>query len=925
MPDNEYQNPLWAAFEYGILRPIGAQIYASFNPLPDAPWMHGAASNYIYNASKYNAYQIQFRDAELGRRTNALLKNAEKYGVADWLKHNQWAIQMILKADTPGMREQIRNSMPPSIADALLRSFDALTANEPGMDRIYAGLANTYGSAKGNEMAAYAANYASNMIRQQKANSLGLRRVDAGSMGAWLQWQQSTGYNFEVAAGLNGDDIKSYNTLFENTFNADHNKGARTAATRSYLETQIANSSNKEDIRILEQMKKNLDEGKDLYADLDLEGTDYDDREAVKEHFGLDKNIATYAQANQGIIYESAINKELSKPDSRLRSQFDQFVLANNNNVALKDIKDDAERARKETDLRNQFIHRLQQDALKPIEDREYDVNGTELESLINQREETETALGAQGFRAQREFERQEINTHEMQALGQAVWDKLSPEEQEQYKKTYGGTSAAQLYLGVEYASKYAGWNMNHLDFVGAAGASQYLAAAADLAGLSKDALSQQVAFIGSTIKRKGLTTVAAQAATTWQATAKAQGIQMSQEQRLEVAQRTTRLVDSMEGNNLAMFMQQTFDPESSLGKLQQALRDGTMTPEQEKQFQEYLKNQGKFISDIAAATGKDRGTLVEEARYAEGNWNMMGDTARNNVLGYFDKNVMNIRYQHLASEGAIERAFGRMSDADKQLMGIGQNGVTEKSFQKMVYDVVQSGGANVVEMVSGRLTEGKIKKLRELGLNDAADYAEARAEERARLVKQFKDKGMSEDEAADEADKLLGANRAYNGMSSITHDPNAPFRQGYDMIDPSKKDQKSVEGDENISTVNKAGWWGRKNANEGGTEDSAANLSPEQQALRDKNAAGAKEFNDQIVEYAKTFVQAIIDAFAGAGLGGEVTGAEGGKKPGGWLNSLVSSVVNNTQLMDNVMGVFDKAGERIGDAAVGKINEVTG
>ncbi len=874
MAEGDYQNPFLAMLDGG-LRMMGAYGYSMFMPLPDAPFLHGAAENRIFNESKYIAYQTQFRDAEINRRIRTLKDNAARFGIDPTIiESNQWAIQMLLKADTPQVREQIRNSMLPGVGDALLRIFDAATGSETGMDRVYAGLANTYGSATGNEMAAYTANYMSNMIRQQPLNKNGLRAVDASSVGNWLQIKQRSGYNFEVAAGLNRDDVQSINQIFSRTWAGGHQGAARKAATLSYVKDLIDNTRSDTDKAILGKIQETVNNGGNI-EDIDLsefygEGKDYSSKDAILDRFNIKENVVNYAQTNQAAIYSNTIQRALdASDDNKIKQLFSQYAKVNNINLDKIEGDDKAEkrRQRQVRALTNKFIDAVTTDSLKaPGENRVFDTSGTELEKLDALYQKVDEAIGEQGNRAKSEANRLAEEAHITQALGQAAWSQLSAEEQAQYKQAGGGKeSGGQTVLGATLMDKYAHEFMRYQDYSRAAGETHRLLSASALAGLSKDDLSKQYAFIGSIMQNKGLTSVAANAAIAWQASAKAQGIMLSDEQRLEANQRIARITDSIEGNNVAMFMNQNFDPDSPLGKLQQALKSGTMTPEQEQQFQEYLKNQGKFVSDIAAATGKDRGPLGEEARWSQANWEGMTGFQRDNVLSYMNKDIMAVRNKQLASEGAIGRAFGKMNTRDQQQMGIGQDGMNEKSFQKMIYDVVQKEGMNVVDLVSGKATEEDISRLRDLGLTSAADYAQKRADERATLVEKYKAQGMSIEEAAEQADQDLGANRALVGMSSIFHDVNAAKNQGkMDRVDATKKTQK--EGDKTMSVNERKAAMSREDSVEGGVEKAEKDKTPEEMTLNamGKSGEGAEQFNNTWIKPIIDILQSLLEAVGG-------------------------------------------------------------
>lgn len=857
----DYINPFNAAASAAI-RMVGAGIYMSFMPTADAPFLHAASDNEIFAQSQYLPLQRQFQEAELSRRIRVLEQNAASIGINPEIIHqNKFLFQTLLKADTPAVRAQIREQLGDRTANALLGVFDKLTGNEVGMDRVYAGLANTYGSARGNEMAAWAANYISNSIRQQEPNSLGLRAVDAGSVSGWLATKRKLGYTFEAAAGMNRDDVQSMQEILDQQIAGGSYMQAQEAAFRAYLDDRIAGTSDKTDREILEKIKnsgRGAFASESLFSEYFGDGKSYANFEDLKKNFGLDtleSSSQSYLITNEAGVLRSALEENIKDTTSNLYTEFKNY--AKESNISLEKItgdpKKEEERNRQETMLRNKFLHEVQTDMLRTGGPTRYkDSVNTEVQNILDLKNSVETQMGPAKDRAKAEANKIQQEAHLFQTLGQSEWDKLSPEEQNSYLEAAGGKeklSQAQSLLGADLANKYAHTSMRYQDHTRAALDTHFLVAAQSRADISSADLSKQASFIGSTIQNKGLTQVALNASMAWQAAARDQGVLLTEEDRLEAGQRFARTVDSLEGNTVAMFLSQNFDENSPLGKLQAALMNGTMTPEQEKQFQEYLKNTGVFIGDIAKATGKDRGTLIGEARWARTNWNNLTAEQQANVSGSMYKGVREARNKALVTTTKLDRVFKSLGDKDKSVMGVNELG-GDKAFQQMIYDVVQNQGMNVADMVGGLATDEDIKRLEELGLTKAADYARQRKEERDRYMEENKD----DPNAAIKANQKFGRQLALKTVSSLLGSEDAAELQGkIEKTDPTKQNKGK-------STVQNVGEQTQTNINKGGTKKSAADMTPEEIVAGDKDAKGIREAIDPYVKPLEDAISGGVD-----------------------------------------------------------------
>lgn len=784
MADSALRSALSWGVDTGIDM-LGFSLYSMISPtMAGHPAYRGAGEHNRYIASDYLPYQIQSRDAELNYRVEAFIDVAEKHNIPRYiLEANRGLLVMLLKNDTPELREQLRQRIP-LFGDAVVGLLKSITSDEEGIDRVYAGFGNTMGSSVVNEMAAYGTRVVSNRVRQYETNENGLRYTNASAIGAYLQLQQNTGYNFGVAAGLTGENAVHYDQLFTDELNKD--QAVKNEATKAYLSNLIGVTTDETDKQILTRMKNNLESGRNLEEGLEKFtgfGKEYANVEELTSKFNIAGNASKYAQINTAAVQSHYILNNIGE-GGQLRDLYEQY--AKEQNVDLANV-DEQTRSR----LERSFSHQIQKDLLTTdVEQRHFkNIN----DNFLQKYTAIDDIIRAQNPQMQRvdaEIGNVERRTHDFQIAGQMFFGQLSAAEQQQYIQTYGSPEAAQVHLAFEMTDKYAHDSVRRLDYGGAVREVQQLAAAQALAGLSKDQLSQQAAFIGSISKNKGLTSIATRATVAWEAAAKAQGVQLSPEQRLEGAQRITRLTESIQGNSIALLMSQDLDPNSELGQLQQALRTGNLTSEQEDKLRYYLNTRGALIKDISDATGLDEGTLIGDARWARTNWSEMTEEEQLNVVNAMHKQMQRTRHSTLATENRLENLFSERRLTKAGLESMYEEGIQGKNFTSMLHSVIQKGGINVAKLISGAISDAELENLQDQGLTEAARYgALRRAKFEQKKAELLKTNGGNEEKATRDALHAMGYYKASRAMSTIYgNEDAAEFQATIDTIDTSKK-----------------------------------------------------------------------------------------------------------------------------------------
>ena len=898
-------------------RMAGAYAQISLSPSAGAEYLYDPASNRILNESQYIGYKTMASEAEYSRRIRSVQEYAERYNIRkEIVAAFQPFIRLLLKSDTPALRQKIRDSVP-YFGDILLHAYDSITDNQPGMDRVYAGFANTYGTAKGNEAATYASNYIANYIRSDKNLIEGGRKYNAGMIGATLALKQERGFNFEAELGT--ENLPSYGDIFRGQITSDTNLSALKAAQVSYVDTQLQGTWNATDKSILDQIKQNISNGKDVYYGLNRfygEGKSYADLNAIKNKFAIEDNAIKNAQVNQEAVIRDTIVREL-ETDGAVKRAFDDYAASKGLSPLRAGASEEESRAYEESRRRlsNKFINRILTGKIDVEQ-----LGDSETASLLQVVSESENEFGAAGKVVQRLSRRIAEESRLRQAVGQAAWSSLSAEEQQQYKDRYGDIGTAQTYLGSQMMDKFAHASMQYGNEEEAASATQQLYAAQKRANLSGESMTKQYAFIGSITRNKNLTDTIARAAFAWQASAKAQGVELSEEQRLNMNQRFERIAESVQGNNVAMFMTQEFDPNSKLGKLQAALRSGNMTPEQQRQFQIYMEDQQQFINDIAKATHKDPGTLTEEARHGTYNWQDMIGFERSNVLNAMNRSISASRVKDLITKDRIDEHFQGLSDKDLEKMGAGASRDSRTRFRDMLYNVIQNRGVSATKFVTGELSERDIKRLRDEGLDTEADFAEERIKEFKKRARSYRKLlGYSKGEAIEAARRDLGGARIGGMLGKFLGDDEAARDMEIGGVDSEK-----------TGVITNIAEDARENEKKAKVQKSAKQMEPED-VIADMlgvSSKGLREGNDPFINTvknvwdgvkgtAKDMLDAAKKVYGSKESGKEsATGADKGSSAA--ISEIAKAIRENKELKDAITDLFKPAADNLANAVAG-------
>lgn len=741
------------------------------SPHGGSPFFFDPSSDRILAESQYMGYKGVAAEADYTRRIRSIREYVTRYwgpGAGEAVDAFEPLIRMLLKSDTPEIRQKIRESAGP-LGGAILEAFDIITNKEIGYDRIYAGAANTMGSPIGNAAAARASNlFAALEASEENKTASGYgRKFSAGMVGATLALKQERGFNFETELG---PDIADYNSIFTDQISREDNASALKAARVSYIDTQLTSGNwNETDKKILEQIRASALSGSDLYSNLNEfvgDNKAYKTIDAIKNKFNIDSEAIKHAQINQAYVIEDTITRDMETKGDVYKA-FQEFakkegLIEPGKNADAAELK--VYEAKKQAVL-NKFVNQIISGEFTG------NLGVSDTTDFLKVVSASNSELGETNEKIQRLLRSVIEEGRLRQSVGQAMWSSLSTEEQQRYKDRYGDVGTAQTYLGSEAMDQFAHASMAIGDEDIAANTTQLLLAAEKRAGISHKDMTQQYAFIGSIMRNKNLAEGVAITSAAWQASAKTQGIELSPEQRMTMGQRFARIKESVQGSNVAMFLTQHIDPNSKLGKLQAALRTGTMTAEQQKQWNEYMDNQDALINDIAAATGKNPGVLREEARHNETNWYAVDEHEQANVLNAMNRSIITRQTKDLISEDRLKEHFRELSTPDLQAMGA--SGKADTKFQNMLFNVTQSGLVDPRKWVTGEISDKEIAALEKAGYKDEAQVARKRSEEFNAKFEELK-KTKSPGEARRAARIAMGdteVNRAFDKFFGGDHE----------------------------------------------------------------------------------------------------------------------------------------------------------
>lgn len=732
----ESTNPLLAVANYG-LQAAGAYLYATINPLPGSSWNYSPSADQIFRNNGYTANQASFRDARLARRVHILRERAAQANINPAIiDNNAYWIEMLLRSDTPQVRAMIRKQLG-QVGSLILWLIDSLTGSESGIDQLYEGFADPYGTKSGNEAALYAANYAENYIRGQEVYSDGTRDIDAGVMAGGLQELKKFHYNFASAIDADSSKKASRHDLFSGIYNQTEEDGSfRYDALRS--STQAAY------IRDLLDNTKDADEKKDLTALLEQATNGTLDVKNLPERLkGL--SFEDFGSRNEAKLYHEAVLRDI-KQKSGYYQHFEEYAREQKFDLELKKGATDEEKAKYNAErakLENAFAAKVVDDYRnKAVNERTYkDVEKSSLDEIHQAIEEVNKKWDEGREEEQREVERVAEYSRAMYAVGQASWSELSAEERQQYMDAASSESEAKAMYGAALMNKFAGSYMHRFDFVGASLTGLQIEAGRKAAHLSKEDLTRNAAFMGSILQNKNLLSTTTMASNAWIAAAEQRFGYLNPMEIQEQNQRIVRATESSEGRTLYMFLtQNNLRKGSKLYELQQAIKSGSVTKEQ----YDYLKKNissagiGDFYAAIADETGKKVSVLREEAEYLETNRNMLSGTAQANASNLVTRIAADVFDDNLFTEDNLFTVIQETTDADLASAGISR----DRKGAKLLRDLVQSNIQDFRKIVKGDISDKDIKRFSKAGYSNIVEYGKKRREAKKQALQGITNKG---------------------------------------------------------------------------------------------------------------------------------------------------------------------------------------
>lgn len=730
---NDFKNP-FTLLDSGLRMGIGLAsdyAYAMFGNLPGSSWLYPSSADQILQGNGYMQNKTQFRDDELARRIRVLEKRVSELGYSPAIiRENAYWIKMLMRQDTPEIRNMIREKCGP-IGGLLLWLWDMATGTEAGYEDVYSSTADTYGTLEGNAGSLYQSNYVMNKIRGQEVDASGKRQMDAGVYSAWMQYKQSTNYSFEQSVGVGLTDIPDYNAVFTEEFGKDTYEDTRLLARTAYLRNRMYTTDDKEERRVLAKLVSLSEKGawndKAISKELDSvigEGKRFADVKAVYDTYDVDTNSAQFAVQKTADLVSEAISKDLQEK----KGYYEAFQEYAGSRLTLKENATDQEKKQYEKDLqklKEQFISEATDDFFKTQQTISAGDNSAtnEVRQLLNNVEE---AYGTAGQIIRDKGDENWTEAHYAQAVGQAIWMRMSQEERQGYLDRAPGheEGAAMTLAGIDEMNKYAAASMRKFDYKTAAVETLQLHAAARRSNMSNASLSRIGTFIGDNLQNKNLTGDVTRAFANWRAAARSQVGQVNDIEEMEAAQRLSRSEESSEGRILAMFLNQKIDPNSELGQLQEAIKTQKLSKEQFNSLKERLNNPGTFIDEIAKATHRDPADLQAETQYLDPLLHGLAPEVRAALPSLTAQLAMRAYADDLVTEETVSYAASRLGDERLKSVGL-----SIKS-SDVLANAVRSG-VDPYKLAAGKIDEPTLLKLEKEGYRDVAKYGRERASAR--------------------------------------------------------------------------------------------------------------------------------------------------------------------------------------------------
>lgn len=788
-----------------------AQMYGMFYPVADAPFAHSRYSNFIFQNNGYIRNKTYFRDSDIQRRMEALKRKAVKYNVSEeMIDAFSPLIEMLMKYDSPKIREYLREKCP--FGNLLLYIYDSVTENEIGIEELYSSMADPYGTERGNDAAAYAANYAAGLIRDQEVTSDGMRPIDAGALSSWINYKKTRGYDFAIATGADTVGAPTYSEAYAKAWNESADKsGVEAIATKAYLRNLRDSTDDKVDKAILDELYKrgnvniewsdikNIAGAKEKYATKDDIGhLKFLDKYKLSSD-KLSEDARTYASKGVAGMIREAVRQDIAA-NTGYWEEFKRFAEDKKYN-----INDSATKIKAIEEFTTEVLNNYNNpDSDLYLGDDTKLSTRSKVQDILDINKAARNNMGERGNRIEAEIRKLEEETRLAEAVGRTFWSTLSPEMQRKYMdatKASGATAIgeAQATLGREMMNKFAHGAFRKGNYGRAAAESIHYRTAMDMAGISSDESTQLFSLLGSTMQNQSLVSMAATGAADFMLAAKYANVRLSEEQRAMVTQNYGRLSDSDKMRNLMLLASMGDDelnPNSTLGKFRSALLSGELTPEQKKLMDMYTSGEKDLIADLADETHITQGGLLSRAQWIQTNSESVTTEGRAYLVNELTNSSRRNYNNTIVTSEAVEAAYDVIGKAALKNL---RSGVNEKTFSEIVVNMQKSGVIAPESAMRGEATDEQIVQLKEQGYKKEAAYAEkrraAREEARKKLLKEHPDWNEEGEEFKVALDRQTNSKSAETLMNTVRQKDNSIEDAQLATVDPTKGTKKTKEG----------------------------------------------------------------------------------------------------------------------------------